>query len=191
LEDYVRQLRIDVRCWNENIEREYLVARLGVDHILWADAIADGTSLFQICDNDSEGLHQLHVILTEGTNDIRDDLHVDEPVESVVFVHNALFHPDVYPYRVVALDAVFNLFGSHSLAVMWQEVGDIPEKEQVQLGLARVAGAGLVFRHNARTTPYAEQYPRGRDVHFSGTRAIHRWVRDEWNRLYGTDLDSQ
>ncbi|MBP3955687.1 hypothetical protein J8F10_10380 [Gemmata sp. G18] len=69
----MRSLRVDVRCFDESIEREYLVARVAVDHILWGDAIADGESLFRICDNDSQGLHELHVILTDGTNNIRDD----------------------------------------------------------------------------------------------------------------------
>jgi hypothetical protein len=191
LEDYLRSFRIDVKCWDEQVEREYLVGRLGVDHILWGDAVSDGESLFAICDNDSQGLHELHVILTDGTNDIREDLQIEHPVHSVVFVHEAVFHPDVHFYRVAALDAVFKLFWTDSLAVMWRDVGDIPEAEQVQLGLARVAGADLSFRHNALPTPYSRQYPRGMEVDFDGTRAIHRWVRDEWKRLQNPDPSSE
>lgn len=191
LEDYVRSVRIDVWEWDEDIEREYLVARLGVDHILWRDAVEDGRSLFAICDNDSQGLHELHVILTDGTNDIRDDLKVEWPVEAVVFVHNAVFHPAVHPYRVAILDAVFTLFGRASLAVMWQEVGDVPEAEQVRLGLARVAGAGLVFRHNTLATPYSKDHPRGMDIDVHATREMHRWVRREWRRLVGPGEDAE
>ncbi|AMV29410.1 hypothetical protein VT84_33760 [Gemmata sp. SH-PL17] len=158
-ENYVRSLQVDVRCFDENTEREYLVARVALDHVLWGDAIADGESLFRICDNDSQGLHELHVILTNGTNNIRDDLEIPAPVSAVIFVHNAVFHPDVRPYRIAVLDVVFNLLGEHTLAVMWREVGDLTEREQVELGLARVAGTNLVFRHNALSTPYAELNP--------------------------------
>jgi hypothetical protein len=183
LGDYVRELRIDVLCWDEPIEQEYLVARLSVDQILWADATRDGESLFAICDNDSQGLHELHVILTDGTNEIRDDLQVDEYVESVVFVHEALFHPDVYQFRVPALDAVYMLFGPFSLAVMWEDVGGVPVADQVQLGLARVAGSGLVFRHNAVPTPYSQQHPRGLEIGFHATHEMQQWVEGEWKRL--------
>lgn len=188
-EDYVRSLRVDVRCFDESIEREYLVARVAVDHILWGDAIADGESLFRICDNDSQGLHELHVILTDGTNNIRDDLEVPAPISSVIFVHNAVFHPDVQRYRIPVLDAVFNLLGESSLAVIWREVGDLAEHEQVELGLARVAGTNLVFRHNALTTPYLEQHPRGMDIDFYGTRETHQWVVREWKELMGLEPD--
>lgn len=191
LEDYVRSVRIDVSSWNEDNEREYLVARLGVDHILWGDAVADGESLFAICDNDSQGLHELHVILTKGTNNIRKDLKVELPVDAVVFVHNAVFHPAVHPYRVAILDAVFTLFGRDSLDVMWREVGDVPEAEQVRLGLARVAGAGLVFRHNALTTPYSEEHPRGMETDLPATREMHRWVQREWRRLVDPGEDAE
>lgn len=191
LEDYVRSVRVDVWCWDEDITNEYLVARLGVDHILWGDAVTDGESLFAICDNDSQGLHELHVILTEGTNTIREDLKVELPVDAVVFVHNAVFHPATYPYRVAILDAVFTLFGHDSLAVMWRDVGAVPEPEQVRLGLARVAGAGLVFRHNALVTPYSKEYPRGMNTDFPATREMHRWVRREWRRLVDPGTDAE
>ncbi|MBN9517402.1 hypothetical protein J0H58_02610 [bacterium] len=191
LDDYVRSVRIDVWDWDEDIENEYLVARLGVDHILWGDAVADRVSLFAVCDNDSQGLHELHVILTEGTNTIREDLRVELPVDAVVFVHNAVFHPAAHPYRVAVLDAVFTLFGNDSLAVMWQNVGDVPEAEQVRLGLARVAGTGLVFRHNAYTTPYSVEYPRGMDIHVPATPEIHRWVKRAWRRLVGRGFEEE
>ena len=34
---------------------EYVVGKLAVDQILWADAQTDGVSLFEVCDNDSQG----------------------------------------------------------------------------------------------------------------------------------------
>jgi hypothetical protein len=184
LEDYVRSFRIDVRCWDEDGTREYLVGRVAADEILWGDAIDDGESLLDICDCDSQGLHELHVILTQGTNEFREDLQIEEPVHYVLFVYEAVFHPDITPYRVSVLDAVFGLFGIYSLAVMWREVGDVPVVEQVQLGLCKVAGTDLVFRHNALVSPYSQQQPRGMEIDFPATAEMERWVRREWRRRY-------
>jgi hypothetical protein len=38
---------------------------LAMDQILWGQALADGVPLFGICDNDSQGLHEAYVILTD------------------------------------------------------------------------------------------------------------------------------
>src|ERR1700734_476628 len=85
LEDYIRNLRINVTCDDKDGLKEYLVSKLALDQILWADAITDGVSLFEICDNDSQGLHEVHAILTKGKQDFRSDLKINEPV-----VHDSL-----------------------------------------------------------------------------------------------------
>jgi hypothetical protein len=53
LDDYIRHLEISVGCFDEDALNEYIVGKLAVDRILWADAITDGVSLFDICDSDS------------------------------------------------------------------------------------------------------------------------------------------
>lgn len=184
LEDYVRPFVVDVKSFDDDFAAEHLVGRIAVAQILWADAEADGESLFRICDNDSGGLHELHTILTDGTDRIRDDLGVELPVESVAFVHGVLLHPSVQTYRVAILDAAFRLFGPHALAVMWMTAGDTPVRERAQLGLARVAGSDLVFRHNAVTTPYSKAHPLGRDISFTATAAMEQWVLDEWRQRF-------
>jgi hypothetical protein len=65
LDDYIRHLEISVGCYDEEGLNEYIVGRLAMDQILWSDAIVDGVSRFEICDNDSQGLHEVHTILTK------------------------------------------------------------------------------------------------------------------------------
>ena len=55
-------------------DEQYVVGKLAMDQILWNDALADGVPLFDICDNDSQGLHEAHVILTNGNDSFRPDL---------------------------------------------------------------------------------------------------------------------
>src|SRR5262249_17446348 len=64
VDDYVRHLVISIECYDEHCAESYFVGKLAMDQILWSDALADGVSLFDICDNDSQGLHEAHVILT-------------------------------------------------------------------------------------------------------------------------------
>src|SRR5437588_13006854 len=107
LDDYVRHLEISVVCHDEEFLNEYVVGKLAMDQILWADAQTDGVSLFEVCDNDSQGLHELHVILTKGKQEFRSDLQITEVTSHVLFLYGAVFHP----YRCGILDAAFTLFG--------------------------------------------------------------------------------
>ena len=51
LDDYIRHLEINVGCYDEDVLNEYIVGKLAVDQILWANALVDGVSLFEICDS--------------------------------------------------------------------------------------------------------------------------------------------
>src|SRR5690349_2249484 len=91
LNDYLRHLGISVGCYDEDALSEYIVAKLAVDQIMWADALTDGVSLFEICDNDSQGLHEVHTILTKGKQEFRPDLQIREVTSHVMFVYGAVF----------------------------------------------------------------------------------------------------
>ena len=65
VDDYIRHLVISIECFGKDYD-SYVVGKLAMDQILWNDALADGVPLFDICDNDSQGLHEAHVILTNG-----------------------------------------------------------------------------------------------------------------------------
>src|SRR5215472_3403454 len=70
LDDYIRHLEISVRCYDEDALNEYLVGKLAIDQILWAEAITEGVSLFDICDS------EVHTILTKGKQEFRPDLKI-------------------------------------------------------------------------------------------------------------------
>ena len=78
LGDYIRHLEINVGCYDEDALNEYIVGKLAMDQILWANALVDGVPLFEICDSDSQGLHEVHTILTKGKQDFRSDLKIKE-----------------------------------------------------------------------------------------------------------------
>src|ERR1017187_1907737 len=57
VDDYIRHLVISIECFGKDYD-SYVVGKLAMDQILWNDALADGVPLFDICDNDSQGLHE-------------------------------------------------------------------------------------------------------------------------------------
>jgi hypothetical protein len=112
---------------------------LAMDQILWNDALADGVSLFDICDNDSQGLHEAHVILTKGRDSFRPDLGIQEITSHVMFLYGAVFHPSIHPFRQGILNTAFNLFGEESVALMWLETSGLSESDLAALGFKKIA----------------------------------------------------
>ncbi len=186
LDDYIRNLEITVTCYDEDGLNEYVVGKLALDQILWADAQTDGVSLFEVCDNDSQGMHELHVILTQGKQEFRSDLRINEVTSHVLFLYGAVFHPSIHPYRQGILDTAFRLFGDESLAVMWKETSGLSEAELAELGFCKVAGAELIFRHSTLRTPFGDRHPRGMNTDDAVAEPeCEEWVLKEWRRFAG------
>lgn len=185
LDDYVRPVGISVRCYDEEVANEYTVGKLAMEQILWAEAIADDASLFDVCDNDSQGLHEVHSILTKGTQDFRPDLRITDVTNHVMFLDTAVFHPVIHADRQGILQAAFNLFGEESLAVMWRETSGLSELELAELGFCKIVGSELIFRQSAQRTAFGELFPRGLDADVDATREYEQWVEGEWKRLRG------
>jgi hypothetical protein len=186
LDDYVRHLEIGVACYDEDGLDEYTVGKLAMDQILWADAVVDGVSLFEVCDSDSQGLHEVHVTLTKGGQDFRPDLRINEVTDHVLFLYGAVFHPSIHPYRRGILQAAFTLFGEESLAVMWKDTSGLSEPELADLGFCKVAGSDLIFRHSALRTPFGDRFPRGQgDDDVAASAEVEDWVEREWKRFCG------
>jgi hypothetical protein len=164
LDDYIRHLEISIGCYDEDALHEYIVGKLAVDQILWMDAIIDGVSLFDICDNDSQGLHEVHTILTKGKQEFRPDLKIKEITSHVMFVYGAVLHPSIHPYRQGILDAALNLFGEESVGVMWKDTSGLSEAELADLGFCKIAGSELIFRHSALRTPFHDANPTGQNT---------------------------
>jgi len=186
LDDYIRHLEIGIACYDEDGREEYTVGKLAMDQILWADAIVEGVSLFEVCDNDSQGLHEVHSILTKGGQEFRPDLRIKEITSHVLFLYGAVFHPAVHPYRRGILQAAFTLFGEESLAVMWKDTSGLSEPELADLGFCKIAGSDLIFRHSALRTPFGDRFPRGQDDDDVAASAdFEDWVEREWKRFCG------
>ena len=91
LDDYIWHLEISVGCYDEDSLNEYIVGKLAMDQILWNDAMTDGVSLFDICDSDSQGLHEFHTILTKGKEEFRPDLKIKEYTNHDMLVYGPCF----------------------------------------------------------------------------------------------------
>src|SRR5262249_26125149 len=143
-------------------------------------------SLFEVCDNDSQGMHDLYAILTEGKEVFRPDLRIEEVALHVLFLYGAVFHPSINPYRQGILDAAFRLFGEQSLAVMWKETSGLSEAEMSELGFCKVAGCALILRHSALRTRFGDRHPKGMNTDDAVAEPEwEEWVLKEWRRSEG------
>lgn len=183
VDDYVRHLVISIECYDEHCSQAYIVGKLAMDQILWNDALTDGMPLFDICDNDSQGLHEAHVILTNGHDTFRPDLGIQELANHVMFLYGAVFHPSIHPFRQGILDAAFNLFGEESVALMWLDTTGLIESELAHLGFKKIAGEDLIFRHSAIRTSFNDRHPRGQDADVEALPEYEEWVLKEWEEF--------
>jgi len=161
----------------------HVVGKLAVDQILWTNALVDGVSLFEICDSDSQGLHEVHTILTNGKQEFRPDLKIKEVTSHVMFLYGAVFHPAIHPYRQGILDTAFNLFGEESVALMWLDTSGLTEAELAELGFKKIAGEDLIFRHSAIRTPFGDRHPQGQDADVEALPEWEEWVLREWDQF--------
>ena len=179
LEDYVRELEVAVFLFDES-GHEVILGRIAATQVLWADAEIDGESLFDICNNDSQGLCEVYRTLTNKKGRIRTDLKAYEVVDHVIFVYRIVLHPDLVFCRQAIIESVVTLFGHESLAVMWKDTGPFSESELAELGFCKIAGEQLIFRHSAFKTPFSESDPRGLDVVFDARPEHAAWVAGRW-----------
>lgn len=182
MNDYVRHLVITIENFGKDYEL-YVVGKLAMDQILWNDALVDGVPLFEICDSDSQAMHEAHVILTNGHDSFRPDLGIKELTNHVMFLYGAVFHPSIHPFRQGILDAAFNLFGKDSVALMWLDTSGLPESELAELGFKKIAGQSLIFRHSAVRAPFSERNPQEQDADVKALPEYEEWVEKEWEQF--------
>ncbi len=181
LGDYVRELEVAVLSYDD-LGQEIILGRIAVTQVLWMAAEIDGEPLFDICDNDSQGLYEVYRTLTNKKGKIRADLKAYEVVDHVIFVYRIVLHPELIFCRQAILDSVITLFGEQSLAVMWKDTGDFTDAELAELGFCKIAGEELIFRHSSFKTPFYEAHPRGLDVDFDATPEQQAWVEEQWSK---------
>jgi len=183
VDDYVRHLVLTIECFDKDCATAYIVGKLAMDQILLSDAIADGVSLFEICDNDYQGLQKAHLILTNGRDSFRPDLGIKEPSTHAMFLHGAVFHPSIHAYRQGILNTAFNLFGGESLTLMWQDASGLAELELAELGFKKIAGEALIFRHSALRTPFSDRHPLGQEADVEALPEYEEWVMKAWQQF--------
>ena len=181
-DDYVREITIDIRCFDEAGANDYMVGRIALSQVLWNDARAEGESLFEICDNDSQGLYEVFTALCDESGDVRPEFEIDDVFNHVIFVYRVVLHPEVRPYAQSILDAAVDLLGHDALVVMWRGLGGIADTDLAELGFRKVAGTELICRQSTHRSKFSDKYPRGQDVDLAGRPEFESWFNEEWKR---------
>ena len=181
-DDYVREITIDVRCFDEGGAEHYLAGRIAVSQVLWIDAVADGESLFEICDNDSQSLYEVFTALCDDSGQVREEFEIDEVFNHLMFVYRVVLHPAVQPHAKAILDAAVDLLGHDALVVMWRGLGGVPDSDLAELGFRKVVATDLICRQSTHRSKFSENYPRGQDVDVVGRPEFESWFNEEWTR---------
>ena len=95
--DYVRALRLDVFGHDAGGHR-ILLGKIAADQVLIGDAQSHGMPLFDVCDQDSQGLYETYVALFDDKGEFQPELNIDEPAESLIFLWRAVLHSHLRPY---------------------------------------------------------------------------------------------
>ncbi|CAN5239679.1 hypothetical protein BH10PLA2_BH10PLA2_16120 [soil metagenome] len=183
--DFVVPIEVDVMAYGDEVEFEYRFGYFAIDRILWQKAIDRGISLFEVCDGDSQGMYEMHEILTNNSGDIRKDFKLDAEVEEVLFVHGMVIHPELAEYRTAILNAAMEPLSGRSLETIWQETCSLRDKSLYSLGFRKIAGKPLFARHWTFRNEYSEANPNGLEGDFIGTPEHHEWTAQELKNRYG------
>jgi hypothetical protein len=180
-DDYVRELTIDIRCFDADHAEHYLAGRIAASQVLWTDAMADGESLFEICDNDSQGLSDVFAALCDESGAVRAEFEIEDVFNHVLFVYQVVLHPEIKPYTKAILDVAVDLLGHEALIVMWRGIGGIPESDLAELGFRIVVRSELICRHSVFRSKFSQRFPRGQTVEIVGRPEFEPWVLEHWD----------
>jgi hypothetical protein len=150
-------------------------------------------SLFDVCDQDSQGLYEAYEALFDDKGEFQPELNIDEPADSLIFVWRAVLHSRVRPYLQGIIDTIGTLFGNDTVLAMWHQTTDLTDAELASLGFRRIAGSKLIYRHSALASDYSERHPCGMDVRldFEPQESDEEWVLREWKKEDPTISDDE
>lgn len=180
-EDYIRALHLTVYSLDESGNRVVL-GIFGADKLLLMDAQIDGEDIFQICDQDSQGLYEVYEALFEEGGEFQEELAVDDVTEHLIFLWRSVLHPKLRPFETGILEAVGTLFGNECVLAMWRSVTNLTDKELAELGFRKIAQTSLLFRHLALQTEFSRANPRGIEIpiEFKASSDDEKWVMARW-----------
>lgn len=181
--DYVRALELAVSGYDD-MGNAILLGQVAADQVLIGSAQVDGMSLFEVCDQDSQGLYEAYEALFDDKGEFQPELNIDEPADSLIFVWRAVLHSRVRPYLQGVIDSIGTLFGNKAVLAMWHRTTDLTDAELASLGFRRIAGSNLIYRHSALRSDYSDQHPCGMDVplDFEPEESDEEWVLREWKK---------
>ena len=178
--DYVRALTLDVSGCDAGGQR-FLIGKIAADQVLIGDAQSHGMPLFDVCDQDSQGLYEA---LFDDKGEFQPELNIDEPADSLIFVWRAVLHSRLRLYLQGVIDTIGTLFGDETVLAMWHRTTEISNSELAALGFRRIAGSDLIYRHSALRSDFSDEHPSGMDVpfDFEADESGEEWVLREWEK---------
>lgn len=152
---FLRPMTVDVMCYVDDYG-DTVAARLAIDHLDVSRVVVMGEDLYDVCDCDSAGWEAVFKAIFEpgGEGEWRSDLGIDDPINNVLFMHKAVFHPSLREWQRFIIDHAATLYGHDSAFVMWKGETDLTDKELAELGFRIVAGTDLRVRPNMFQNAY-------------------------------------
>jgi len=115
--DYVRALQLDISGCDADGNR-VLLGKIAADQVLVGDAQVDGMSLFNVCDEDSQGLHDAYMALFDEHGEFQSELNLDDHADALIFIWRAVVHPRLLPYLQGVLATIGSLFSEATVVAM-------------------------------------------------------------------------
>jgi hypothetical protein len=152
---------------------------------LVGDAQVDGMTLFDVCDQDSQGLHEAYVALFDPDGEFQSELNLDDFADTLIFIWKAVLHPRLHPYVPGVIATIGSLFSEATVVAMWHDTTGLADIELASLGFRRIAGSELIYRHSARKSDFSEEHSTGMDVplDFEAEESDAKWVLEKWKKV--------
>ena len=190
--DYVRALTLDVSGCDAGGQR-FLIGKIAADQVLIGDAQSHRMPLFDVCDQDSQGLYEAYEALFDDKGEFQPELNIDEPADSLIFVWRAVLHSRLRLYLQGVIDTIGTLFGDETVLAMWHRTTEISNSELAALGFRRIAGSDLIYRPSALRSDFSDEHPSGMDVpfDFEADESGEEWVLREWEKRKAAISDDE
>ena len=187
LVDIVAPGKFSLDSARDDLDNEYIVGRVWAERLDWFLAETLGFSPVHLCDAASSTWLQVYeTLMSKKRNGFRKDLHLEDMVDDLIFVHEFLIHPEV-PDRLPLLDAALRSISSNqSLILMYHEPAEpspVDNWELRDLGFKKIARSCLLLRDNQYRYPFGDAHPGGRAVEFAANVEQEEWLLDHWNSL--------
>ena len=142
-------------------------------------------SLFNVCDEDSQGLHDAYVELFDEHGEFQSELNLEDYADTLIFIWKAVIHSRLMPYLQGVIATIGSLFSEATVVAMWHSTTGLSDAELAALGFRRIAGSGLIYRHSALRSDFTDEHPTGLDVpiDFEAEESDAEWVLAEWKKV--------